>query len=120
MIAIVARAIHNLAITTIELATVFVVFCTTTFFCWLHKPANVRTPIALHFDARTAEILIAAGDIAKKQYRMTPLDFVDNLGPSWSANVMAFAGVRSGPEQRPLPRLTSDRFLTLEEFDRSF
>lgn len=37
---------------------------------------------------------------------MTPLDFVDNMGPSWSANVMAFVGIRSGPRQRPLPRFT--------------
>ena len=111
IINVMARATQKLAITTIELATVSIVFCTiATFWCWLHKPADVRTPIDLHSGFSTAEILIAAGDAAKKPYRMTPLDFVDNLGPSWSGNVMAFAGFRSGPQERPLPRLTNDRF----------
>lgn len=105
---VLARAIQKLAVTTIELATVSIVFCTVaTYFCWLHKPADVLTPIDLHIDKTTAEILAEAGDVA---YRMTPLDFVDNLGPSVSANVVAFVGVRMGPQERPLPRFTNDRF----------
>lgn len=111
MLNVVARAIQKLGITTIELATVSIVFCTIgTFFCWLHKPADVKTPIKLPCRFSTAEILLGAGDAAKKPYRMTPMDFVDNLGPSWSANAMAFVGLRSGPQQRPLPRFTNDRF----------
>lgn len=111
IINVIARAIQRLAVTTLELATVSIVFCTiATFFCWLHKPADVRTPIKLFTKYTTAEILIGAGDAAKKPYHMTPLDFVDNLGPSWSGNVMAFAGLRSGPQQRPLPRMPNDRF----------
>ncbi|KAI4114855.1 MAG: hypothetical protein LQ338_007945, partial [Usnochroma carphineum] len=111
IINVVARAIQKLAITTLELATVSIVFCTiATFFCWLHKPADVKTPIQLPCRFSTDEILSGAGEAAKRPYRMTPLDFVDNLGPSWSANVMAFAGIRSGPQQRPLPRFTNDRF----------
>lgn len=108
---VIARAVQKLTVTTIELATVSIVFCTiATFLCWLHKPSDVRIPIDLHIASSTAEILIAAGDAARKPYLMTPLDFVDNLGPSWSANVMAFAGIQSGPPERPLPRFTNDRF----------
>ena len=111
MITVIARVIQKIAVTTLELATVSIVFCTiATFFCWLHKPTDVRTPIDLHIASSTADILIAGGDAASKPYRMTPLDFVDNLGPSYSQNCMAFIGVRSGPLQRPLPRFTNDRF----------
>lgn len=111
MITVVARVIQKIAVTTLELATVSIVVCTiATFFCWLHKPADVRTPIELHIDSSTADILIAGGDAASKPYRMTPLDFVDNLGPSYSQNCAAFVGVRSGPQKRPLPRFTNDRF----------
>ena len=111
IINVVGRAIQGLAVTTLELATVSIVFCTiATFFCWLHKPADVKMPINLFTRYTTAEILRAAGDAAKDPYHMTPLDFVDNLGPSWSGNVMAFAGLRSGPRQRPLPRMPNDRF----------
>ena len=103
MVTIVARAIQKLAITTIELVTVPIVLCTVaTYFCWFHKPADVTIPIELHIPSSTADILIAAGDVASKPYNMTPLDFIDNLGPSWSGNVMAFSGIRSGPQQRPL------------------
>ena len=34
-------------------------------------------------------------------------DSIDNLGPSWSRNIMAFT---RKPQQRPLPRLPNDRF----------
>lgn len=36
----------------------------------------------LHILSSTADILVAAGDVASKPYHMTPLDFIDNLGPS--------------------------------------
>ena len=50
------------------------------------------------------------GDAARKPYQMTPLVFVDNLGPTWSGNVMAFAGIRCGPQDSPLSRMPNGRF----------
>lgn len=79
-------------------------------FVWMQKPTDVMTSIPIHTGASMAEILIAAGDVAKEPYVMTPLDFVDNLGPSWSANIMAFIHIPAGPIERPLPRFTNDRF----------
>ncbi|KAL4932335.1 uncharacterized protein BDV17DRAFT_194459 [Aspergillus undulatus] len=36
---------------------------------------------------------------------MIPLDFVDNMGPSWSANVIAYVNIRAGPQRRLPPAL---------------
>lgn len=63
---VVARATQSLVITTFELATVSIVVCSiATSFCWLHKPADVKTPINLCTRFSTAKILIAAGDEAR-------------------------------------------------------
>lgn len=111
LLSVAARAIQNLAITTMELGTVSIVVISVFInITWLHKPSDVMTPIPLHIEASTAEILCAAGGAARKPYVMTPLDFVDNMGPSWTANVLAFANIRAGPRRRPLPRFTNDRF----------
>ncbi|KAL4920371.1 hypothetical protein BDW62DRAFT_16531 [Aspergillus aurantiobrunneus] len=108
---VLARAAQDLTITTLELGTVsIVVISICIHVTWLHKPADVMTPIPIHIQASTAEILCAAGDAARKPYAMTPLDFVDNMGPSWTANALAFANIRAGPRRRPLPRFTNDRF----------
>ena len=106
-----ARAVQHLAITTLELGTVSIVVISICInITWLHKPADVNTPIPLYTEKTMGEILVAAGDIAKDPYAMTPLDFVDNMGPSWMANVLAFINIRAGPRSRPLPRFTNDRF----------
>lgn len=106
-----ARRIQNLDITTLELGAISNATCSLfILFVWMQKPADVMTSISIHIEASMAEILIAAGDVAEKPYVMTPLDFVDNMGPSWSANVMAFMNIPAGPTERPLARFTNDRF----------
>lgn len=77
---------------------------------WLHKPLDVEKPTVLDIGASTEEILVQAGEAARKPYRQTPLDFVDNQGPSWLIDVQPHLGFRTWARQRPLPRLTNDRF----------
>ncbi|KAL1873041.1 hypothetical protein Daus18300_004183 [Diaporthe australafricana] len=91
LISVTSRRIQILAITTIELGAVSNATCSLAIlFVWMHKPADFMTSIALHIDSCMAEISVAAGDVAKDPYVMTPLGFVDNMGPSWPANVTAF------------------------------
>jgi len=111
---------QNLALTTLELSAVAIVVCTIgTFICWLHKPLDVRVPLILQIEHTISDILINGGDAARKPYWQTPLDFIDNLGPSWSANIMphihlpSLNGVKpagTGPSERPIQRITNDRF----------
>jgi hypothetical protein len=105
------RAIQKIAITTLELSVMAIVACSlATFYCWLHKPADVETAIILESHASIREILVEAGEAASKAFRQTPLDFVDDFCPSWSIDVMeAKTKLRTGPQQRPLERLGNDR-----------
>jgi hypothetical protein len=104
------RAPQRLSITTLELSSVAIVVCTlATAFCWLHKPVDIETPIILTTDATIEQILCQAGDAAEKPFRETPLDFIDNQGPSWSTDVMAKFRIPTGPRERPLQRLANDR-----------
>jgi len=110
LLSIAARRIQNLAIATMELGAVSnATSSLAILFVWMQKPTDVVTSILIHIETSTAEILIAAGDAAKEPYVMTPLDFVDNIGPSWS-NVMTFMNIPAGPIERPLARFTNDRF----------
>jgi hypothetical protein len=111
LLSVAARRIQHLAITTMELGAVSNATCSLAIlFVWMQKPTDVATSIPIQIEASMAEILVAAGDVAKEPYEMTPLDFVDNMGPSWTANVMAFIKIPAGPTKRPLPRFTNDRF----------
>jgi hypothetical protein len=73
----IGRAIQHLQLSTLELTTLTLIFCTLcTFFFWNHKPLDVETYIILRTETTIAEIRIKAGDVASKPYSRTPLDFI--------------------------------------------
>jgi hypothetical protein len=105
------RAIQHLPITTFELTTLGFVFCTLIMYCqWANKPLDVQSPTIITTSASLEEILLKAGDAAREPYRQTPLDFVDDLSPSWLIDAQPHLRFRRGPPERPLPRFTNDRF----------
>lgn len=113
MVQTLGRAGQRLAITTLELSALAIVVCSImTNICWLRKPAGVLTPIRLHSELSMEEILKDAG-VADLPWKQTPLDFVDDLGPSWALNVQPFMGMPVGPHERPMPRFGNDRLPNL-------
>ncbi|KAJ9138188.1 hypothetical protein NKR23_g8608 [Pleurostoma richardsiae] len=101
----VGRAAQHLALTTLELDTLGIVVCSLmTAFAWLHKPADVRHPIRLKAKANVDEIS------GSKQWRTTPLDFVDENGPGWAVNVQPFVKMPVIPPERSIRRIPNDRF----------
>lgn len=115
------RAVRGLEITTMELSALAIVVCTIlTSICWLRKPLDVRTPIKLHMNATVEQVLCQAGDAAANPFRQTPLDFVDDLGPSWELNVQAFMKMPTTPMERPITRFGNDRFPNLKGYQELF
>lgn len=105
------RAIQKLPVTTMELTTLCFVYCTLImYYQWANKPLDVTSPTVIESDKTMEFILCQAGDKAAKPYRQTPLDFIDDQSPSWLTEVQPHLGFRRGPPERPLPRLTNDRF----------
>jgi hypothetical protein len=116
----IGRAGQQLEITTMEISALGIVVCSiATNLCWLRKPAEVMTPIRLYSQLSMEEILKDAGtsDLLWKQ---TPLDFVDDLGPSWALNVQPFMKMPVGPHERPMPRFSNDRFPNLHGLQKAF
>lgn len=109
------RAAQRLTVTTMELSALAIVVCSImTSLCWLHKPSNVRIPIKLQLKVSIERILREAGEIAATPYKQTPLDFIDDLCPSWSLNVQTFINMPVAPFERPMSRLGNDRFPNLK------
>lgn len=115
----IGRAGQQLEITTMEISALGIVVCSiATNLCWLRKPAEVMTPIRLYSQLSMEEILKDAGtsDLLWKQ---TPLDFIDDLGPSWALNVQPFMKMPVGPHERPMPRFGNDRFPNLHGLQKA-
>lgn len=112
----IARALQDLAITTMELSALAIVACSImTSCCWWHKPADVSTPIKIRLknEVTIAQIRQEAGGGAMNEWKQTPLDFIDDLLPSWALNVQVFMKWPTAPPERPLPRFGNDRFPNL-------
>jgi hypothetical protein len=103
----IARAIQHLAITTLELNAVAIVVCSLmTSYAWLHKPADVQTPVHIYSSFTMADITL------NRSWRLTPLDFIDENGPGYSVNVQPFMKMPVIPPKRPIQRIPNDRFPT--------
>jgi hypothetical protein len=77
-----ARAVQGLTITTLELNALAIVVCSLmTSYAWLHKPADVHSPLHI-YSAYTLENIVGNRD-----WDLTPLDHVDENGPAYSVNV---------------------------------
>ncbi|KUJ14219.1 uncharacterized protein LY89DRAFT_784208 [Mollisia scopiformis] len=114
------RAAQRLTVTTMELSALAIVVCSImTSLCWLHKPSNVRIPIKLQLKISIERILREAGEIAATPYKQTPLDFIDDLCPSWSLNVQTFMNMPVAPFERPMSRLGNDRFPNLKGYQEA-
>lgn len=108
----VGRAAQGLEITTLELFSLAIVACSImTSFCWLRKPVNVLTPVKLHMRQTVEEIWKDHNESG--QWKQTPLDFIDDLGPSWALNVQPFMKMEVSPFERPIPRFGNDRLPNL-------
>ncbi len=106
----IGRALQQLAITTLELFALAIVVCSIAIsWCWLHKPADVKFPVKLNMDTSIGHILVEGGVPAARPYQQTPMDFVDDLCPSWSLNIQTFMNMPLGPFERPMPRFGNDR-----------
>ncbi|KAL9618505.1 MAG: hypothetical protein Q9160_006761 [Pyrenula sp. 1 TL-2023] len=107
----IGRAVQHLAITTLELfCLAIVVTSIPTTWCWLHKPNDIGCPIVISTDVSIKQVIEDAGERAQAPYQQTPLDFVDDLRPSWCLNVQAFMHMPIVPKKRPIPRFGNERF----------
>lgn len=102
-----ARAAQRLTITTLELNALAIVVCSLmTSYAWLHKPADVHSPVPIYMSIRLEDI------IGNREWDLTPLDHIDENGPAYSVNVQPFMGMPVIPPVRPIQRIPNDRFPT--------
>jgi hypothetical protein len=100
-----ARAAQRLSITTLELNALAIVVCSLmTSFVWLHKPADVSSPVHIYTTNTISNM------IGNMDWDLTPLDHVDPNGPAYSVNVQPFMGMPVIPPERPIQRIPNDRF----------
>lgn len=111
IVSIVGRAWLQLAITTGELTTAaFIVSSVATTICWYNKPADVYTSEVVETETTIEQIMADAGDIAKRPYHHTPLDFVSRKEWPWSlywsnwVNILRKMNIVIYLQRRPIDR----------------
>ncbi|MCJ1367107.1 hypothetical protein MMC16_006239 [Acarospora aff. strigata] len=104
---VIARAVQDLPITLLELFSLALsITSLSTQWFWLNKPLDVAFPTILTLKTSVADILVQAGDAAKKPFRTTPLDFIEPdiyQSCSWSGTVLRWI-LRRGLQARPILR----------------
>ena len=115
---IVTRAIQHLPITPLELFSLALALTSlNTQWFWLNKPLNVSSPTVLPMDAAVTEILLGAGEAAKKPFRDGPLDFIESdiyQGSYWSETLLHWI-LHIGLQERPMQRKVFIAFFSLNQ-----
>lgn len=79
---------QRLTLSTLEITTFATILATlNSLFFWYHKPLDVETPIFIRMEGGVSDILVDAGDRARKLYSRTPLDFLKS--PPVSTSIVA-------------------------------
>ena len=110
VVQLVGRLAERLPVTTMEFLTLLSSVCIG-FICyqWSRKPQNVRIPIVLEMQASIMAVRAQEWSIGGQNElcRQTPLDFVNDLYPSWRAKLQTHLGHRKSPSKMILPRFTT-------------
>lgn len=116
----IARAVQNLAISTLELSTIAYVWCSIgTSFFWRYKPQGINVPVVIVPKQTMAKILVNAGPAAAATYISTPMDFVGREKHHWGLywahwfNILYHMGWNMHTKKRPVDKISDDQFLPL-------
>ncbi|KAL2144735.1 hypothetical protein VTI28DRAFT_8581 [Corynascus sepedonium] len=129
VIDLIARAIHHLTVTTIELTTVsFVVILFGTSWCWKDKPSDVQTTITIKSDT-DINVIVASNPHNSESvegYYHTPLDFISRHETATNViwqyfndllrKIIGFSPFIRRVYKKPWDRIPGDMFL-LMDFD---
>jgi len=122
----IARAVQNLAISTLELSTIAYVWCSVgTSFFWRYKPQGINMPVVIVPKQTMAKILVNAGPGAAATYISTPMDFVGREKHHWGLywahwfNILYHMGWNMHTKKRPVDKISDDQFLPLSASSNS-
>ncbi|KAK3686587.1 hypothetical protein LTR37_019692 [Vermiconidia calcicola] len=115
VVQVVARAVQGLTISLLDISACGVIACwAPTMVFWFRKPLDVYLPNTISIKTPMETVLKNAGDVAKKPFRQTPLDFVEDVDQTSRlfTCLLPDSFLRNhplSPSHRPLQRLPNDR-----------